>query len=88
MKTKDITKIVVAALTLAGIIWGSYFTGVKNTVTNIPINSNNDRYRDIYAKQVIFNESGQIVINGIAQDVVTGDAVTWASASSIKVEHK
>ena len=48
-------------------IVAGYFFGVQKTANNIPIQSNNRQYGDIYAHQIIFNENGTFKINGIVQ---------------------
>ena len=59
----------------------AYFFGVQTTVNNVPIQSNNRQYGNIYAQQIIFNENGTFKINGTALDQSTGAKVNFTAVS-------
>lgn len=73
----DLLKVVIAL-----IVGG---TVVYRFKINIPINSDNPTYR-VYAQNAFINESGQLTINGIVKDAVTGDSVTFASQAVVRLE--
>jgi hypothetical protein len=76
-KLKIVFKIIVAVLTLLGV----YKLGSLNIKTTIPINS--PVYRVTADKAIINN--GTLTLYGALTNVVTGDSVTFASQSVVKV---
>lgn len=74
----------VASATIAGLfaIVAGYFFGVQKTANNIPIQSNNRQYGNIYAHQIIFNENGTFKIDGTALNQATGSTVKFTAVSS------
>jgi len=74
----------VVSATIAGLfaIAAGYFFGVQKTANNIPIQSNNRQYGDIYAHQIIFNENGTFKIDGTALNQATGSTVKFTAVSS------
>lgn len=59
-----------------------YFFGVQKAVNNVPIQSNNRQYGNIYAHQIIFNENGTFKIYGTALEQATGSTVKFTAISS------
>lgn len=76
-KWKIIIKVAVAILTLLGV----YKLGTLNIKTTIPINS--PIYK-VTAEQAFFN-NGNLTIQGVLTNVATGDTVTFASQSVVKI---
>ncbi len=62
-------------------ITGGYFLGVQKTINNVPIQSNNKQYSNIYANQIILNDKGTFVINGTAMNQTTGSTVKFKAVS-------
>ena len=78
---KRIIKVVVFIIvTVISFVLGKYGNRIE-----IPINSNNSTYR-IYAQQAVINDKGQLTINGVVKNTVTGDAVTFASQGVVKLD--
>ena len=63
-------------------IAGGYFFGVEKTVKNVPIQSNNKQFGNIYANQIIFNDNGTFKIYGTALEQATGSTVKFTAISS------
>lgn len=53
---------------------------------NISINSNNPNITNVQATYAILNNRGQIVMQGLGIDPITGDTVTWTSQSYVIID--
>ena len=73
--------IVSAVVTGIFALMGGYFAGVQKTINNVPIQSNNRQYGNIYAQQIIFNENGTIQMKGTALDQSTRTKVKFTAVS-------
>ncbi len=77
----------ITSAVIAGIfaLVGGYRVGVENTVNNVPIQSNNRQYGNIYANQIVINENGKIQISGTAVNQATGDTIKFNTVSQDSV---
>lgn len=55
---------------------------IKNTST--PIKSESKNYANVHIERAYFGD-GKIIISGIAQNVATGDTVTWSTEGNVYI---